>query len=247
MSESSRLLIVGLPRSGTTLLTCLVGSHPECVAMSECLSCEEGKIVSPAKVIANKLCCPNQVQLTHPPPRTLGQRLLDRYWNELYIRLRGGVPEDYVPGGSVSISGYVEQKDAQLLFILREPNQVIDSIIRRGGQSRDRAVARWANGIQEMSAAYAKFEGSTYVVKFSDLITKTEQLLQSICKFVNLNYHEEMVGEYKNTPQYNKNQLDSSVIDYDEKDYYESVENIGAKEEYEYLMGESGIKYKSDV
>lgn len=239
MSEASRLLIVGLPRSGTTLLTCLVGSHPECIAMSECLSCEEGKIVSPAKIIANKLCCPNQIQLNHPPSRTLGQRLIDRFWTKPLIRLKGGVPEDCVPGGSISFSRYVEKKNAQLLFILREPNHVIDSIIRRGGQSQKRAMSRWIHGIQEMSAAYAKFDRVTYVVKFSDMIKKTEQVLQSICDFLSLEYQEDMHKGYQNTPQYSRNSLDESVLNYSEEDHLSKISNERAHRSYKLLKYES--------
>lgn len=68
MGNTLHTLVVGTPRSGTTLVTSLIGGHPDTIAMSECLFCEENKIVSPAKIVANKLCCPNQVQLNNPPP-----------------------------------------------------------------------------------------------------------------------------------------------------------------------------------
>jgi len=129
--DASHALVVGTPRSGTTLLTSLMGAHPECIALSECYSCEEHKVVSPAKLLVNKLCCPNQVQFTHPPPRSLPWRLWNRFWTKPISRLTERIIEDRL-FGSMSISEYVEKCNARLVFIVRNPNQVVDSITRRG-------------------------------------------------------------------------------------------------------------------
>lgn len=199
--------------------------------MSECLSCEEDKIVSPAKIIANKLCCPNEIQTKNPSPtplighrdhvvngRSLFHRLYYKWWKNPLLQLRGSSPEDY-PIGRLSISDYVEKRDARLIFILRNPDQVIDSMIRRKGKSRERAIARWQQGIREMRKAYAKYEGAIHILSFSNLVTNVDQELKRICDFLQLEYREEMLQGYRGTPQYENSGIDPSMAEKDVPDY----------------------------
>lgn len=203
------VLVVGPPRSGTTLLTCLLGSHPQCIAMSECYWCEEQKIVSPATVVVNKLCVPNHVQFEHPPLPTLLRRLLRQ--GRAYVSRSLGLTVKDWPLGALSIRDYIVERDARLLFMLREPNQTVDSMIRRGGQGESRAAARWAHGVQEMNESYSEYENRIHVVKFSRLLNKTDIELRVICRFMNIEYDEGMTNGYESTPQYERRCIDESV------------------------------------
>lgn len=225
MPDPTHLLIVGTPRSGTTLLTSLVGYHSDCIAMSECYSCEENKIVSPSKVLVNKLCCPNQVQLEHPKPlqledpelRALLERITYKWWAKLISSLAGNVLRDW-PIGSISMSRYVKKREARLLFTLRKPDQVIDSMVRRGVAEK-KAVLRWAHGVQEIAAAHSQYESRSLIITFSRLVKNPEQVLRSVCQFLNIEYQEEMVDGFIATPQYDRDKIDGSVADKNVPDY----------------------------
>lgn len=227
------LLVVGTPRSGTTLLTCLIGSHPRCIAMSECLWGEEHKIVSPSEVVVNKLCTPNQIQFEHPPLPTLLQRIGVRFQKEL-ARLTGLWMKDW-PLGALSIRDYVAERDARLLFIVRDPNQVIDSMIRRSGQSESRALSRWAHGIQEMHASYSEYSQRCHLLAFSDLVLEPENELRKICEFINLEYSSDMMNGYRYSPQYNRDKISESVLNKNTKNYRIEERCERSYEKYDFL------------
>ncbi len=195
----------------------MVGHHSDCIAMNECTSCQEGRIVSPAKILANKLCCPNQIQLEHPPPRTITERLVHRWWTKPISSLTGHILKDR-PDGGTSISGYVEKHDASIVFTLRAPNQVVDSIIRRGGESEEKAISRWRHGIEEIGKAFTRYEKVSHIIEFSKMIKKTEKEIKKLCNFVGLEYDKNMISG-TSSPQYEKEKVDESVLYREQKDY----------------------------
>lgn len=189
--------------------------------MHECVSCEEGAIVSPAEVMANKLCCPNQVQLDRFHSAQIPE-LTYRFVRRIFVKplasAVGFVLKDR-PTAQMSISDYAERLDACLLFILREPNQVVDSMVRRGGLSERKAIIRWGHGIREMSSAYSRYNHKSLILNFSDLVNKTSNIINDICDFLNLRYDSSMENGYKSTPNYDKDGIDTSTSGKNVKSY----------------------------
>lgn len=204
------LLILGTPRSGTTLLTCMVGAHPNCIMMSECFSAEEDKIVSPAEVIGNKLCVPNQIQFRHPPPRVSWRRLPYRVLNALGTFMPGDAL-NALPLGRISIQQYVRERGAHLLFIVRAPGQVIGSMVRRDGHDVSRAISIWAAGIREMYRAFDTFEGRAHVVSFASLVGSPEKAMRRVSAALDLPYAPSMLEGFEQTPQYNREKIDAEA------------------------------------
>lgn len=212
------LLILGTPRSGTTLLTCMVGAHPNCIMMSECFSAEEHKIVSPAKVLGNKLCVPNQIQFSHPPPRVSWRRLPYRAMRALGNFIPG-YASARLPLGRISIQEYVREREARLLFIVRAPNQVVGSMLRRDGHNVRGATSFWAEGIREMRRAFDRFGDRAQVVTFESLVESPEQVMQQVSSFLGLKYAPRMLEGFKNTPQYEREEIDSQAAEGPSTDY----------------------------
>lgn len=196
----------------------MIGWHSKCISMSECFSCQEGKIVSPAEFIVNKLCSPTQIQFEHPPLNNLIQPYFTLWWKVPVASWTGLVLKDR-PYGRVSISDYVEKRDARLLFILREPNQVVHSLIRRAELTPAKAASRWAHGIREMGNAYSEYSPRCHILTFSNLIKNTDNELGNICKFLGLYYDEEMKKGYKSNPKYEREGIDRSVVNKDVPEY----------------------------
>lgn len=201
--------------------------------MSECLWAEENKIVSPSDVVVNKLCTPNQIQFRHPPLPKLLQRIGIQFQKDL-ARLTGLWMKDW-PLGALSIRDYVVERNARLLFIVRDPNQVIDSMIRRSGQSESKALSRWAHGIQEMYRAYSEYGQRCHSVVFSDLIAEPENELQKVCDFIDIKYDRNMINGYKYSPQYDRIKIDESVSDKDVKRYSADKRREEQYEKYTFL------------
>lgn len=212
------LLILGTPRSGTTLLTCMVGAHPNCIMMSECFSAEEQKIVSPAKVIGNKLCVPNQIQFSHPPPRVSWRRLPHRALRAIGNFIPGSASAR-LPLGRMSIQEYVREREARLLFIVRAPNQVVRSMVRRDEHDVREAASFWAQGVHEMYRAFDTFGDRAQVVTFESLVESPEQVMQNVSSFLGLKYAPRMLEGFKNTPQYERENIDSHVANRSSRDY----------------------------
>lgn len=185
--------------------------------MNECFWGEETKIVSPKEVVVNKLCAPNQIQFTHPPLPNLLKRAL-MYAREGMVQRTGLWIQDW-PLGALSIQDYVRERDARLLLILRDPDQVIDSMIRRDELSESMARSRWAHGIREMHKSYTEYGQRCHTLSFSDLVADPEHTLREVCAFINLEYRPEMLNGYKYSPQYSRYKIDESVLDNDYKDY----------------------------
>jgi len=143
MESKKYTLVLGVPRSGTTLLTTILGSHEECIALNESRQMQEYRVVSPCKFIVNKLVVPNQIQIEHNAPRTwrLLNDKLKSVWEKISRKINGPVIRDssVVP---LSIESCVQKRDAKLILIIRNPNQIVDSMIRRGGLREKKAISR---------------------------------------------------------------------------------------------------------
>lgn len=201
--------------------------------MSECFWGEETKIVSPSEVVANKLCAPNQIQFTHPPlPNLLKRAAL--YARDVLVRRTGLWIQDW-PLGVLSIRDYVRERDARLLLILRDPDQVIDSMIRRDGLSESKARSRWAHGIREMHKSYTEYDQRCHTLSFSDLVAEPEPTLREICEFIGLEYSPDMLNGYRYSPKYSRDKIDESVLDNDVKDYRVDEKHKSSYEKYSFL------------
>lgn len=204
------LLVAGTPRSGTTLLACMIGAHPDCIMMSECFSAEEHKIVSPARVIGNKLCMPNQLQFTHPPPRVSLRRIPHRVVRGLGALIPGLAPKE-LPLSRLSVQEYVRERKASILLVVRRPGHVVDSMLRRDEWTLDEAISRWAQGIREMHRAYDAFQDRSHIVSFESLVESPEEKMRDVSEFLDVPYNTNMLEGYKSTPQYERESIDSSA------------------------------------
>lgn len=201
--------------------------------MSECFWGEETKIVSPSEVIVNKLCAPNQIQFTHPPLPNLLKRAAI-YARERLVQRTGLWIQDW-PLGVLSIRDYVRELDARLILILRDPDQVIDSMIRRDELTESQACSRWAHGIREMHKSYTEYGQRCHTLNFSDLVGNPEHTLRKVCEFINLEYSPDMLNGYRYSPQYNRDKIDESVLDNDVEDYRVSKRKKNSYEKYSSL------------
>ena len=126
----TKLLLLGVPRSGTTLLTGLIGTHPEVAMLKEDRSNAIHHLIG-KPVVGNKLCIPNHIDFETP----LLTRLAHRFE---YKAFRGR--------SIYSLDEYLQDERLKLIIIVRDPEAAIASMMRRGDLSFAAAGRRWKRG-----------------------------------------------------------------------------------------------------
>jgi len=188
--ERTHVLILGAPRSGTTLLTTLLGHHPDTRMMSECVWHEHRKQIG-GKVVGNKLCIPNQITLEPSRggleyPENVKALLKGKHSLLTRATLAARWLLGRLPYRTVCIRDYVERWDAKLLCIVRNPDHVINSMQKRAGWSSEMAKEHWATAITTIYTLVQEYPAVTHLVSFADLVSSTEPVLR--CKSHFLKY-----------------------------------------------------------
>lgn len=183
------LLILGPPRSGTTLLASMVGSHPDVGMLIEDQDFAIRKLVGRA-VAANKLCIPNQIEL-HQRATLLQTGLR---------KLGFALPS--VPTSRRAIADYLALKGVRILGITRNGNAVISSIMRRGGQTFDTAAHRWCRAVEILTELKERHAEITRCLRYEHLVTQPERTMREVCEFIDLPFAEVMLEGYRQNPIY---------------------------------------------
>lgn len=192
------LLIIGAPRSGTTLLAAMVSKHTEITILFEDFNFAAKKILS-KKIVGNKLCIPHQIEINNKRKKLKSMviNLLTRI-NMLHNILE----KEKYPLSFFSIEDYLELENSKIIAILRRGNDVIESIMKRGGKKYEIALHRWLRAIEIIHELYSKYPDRVLLIRFENLVQKPEKTLQKTCRFIGVEYQKQMLEGYKFTPVY---------------------------------------------
>lgn len=188
MVDRKHLLIIGAPRSGTTLLASMIGRHSEVAMLIEDLYGGITRLVSKS-VLANKLCVPNQVELNKKA--TLRVRALQRLG---FLRQH--------PISRFSIEDHLSLENPRILSIVRDGSHVISSIMRRGDQPFEIALARWVRAIEVIRTVCRDQPGRSMVVSYESLVSDPESNMRRVADFLDLSFEGEMLEGYRYNPIY---------------------------------------------
>ena len=183
MTET-RLLILGIPRSGTTLLTGMIGAHPEVAMLKEDRSNAIHRLVG-KPVVGNKLCVPNHIGFKTP----LLTRVARRFG---YKAFRGR--------SIYSLNEYLQDERLKLIIIVRDPEATIASMMRRGGLSFTAAGQRWERGTDIAHTLIQSEAERTLLVAFERLVTEPEAVMDTVCRFLQIAYTPHMLDGWQSTP-----------------------------------------------
>ncbi len=212
------LLVLGSPRSGTTLLSAMLGCHPDIGILNEDYGCAEVKLFS-KRVKGNKLCVPNQIELAYgrfsgvsKAVATAGQEIGDRVRSAFGLR----TPIVNRDRSRLSIRDYERlRQNLHIIGIIRSPGDVIDSIGRRGQQSARTSVYRWRRAVEvlfELTANRAPGTGLT-IVHYDRLIGASEDVMRQCLTELDCDYDPRVLDGFKYTPQYQgRSEIDRSKV-----------------------------------
>lgn len=195
-----RLLVIGAPRSGTTLLATMIGRHTEIGMLNEDTTGKGVMRILGKKVAGNKLCIPNQIQLKRA--------------NRLAIPLfkKFGFIREF-PKSRYSIEEYLRFSNLKIVAIVRNGDDTISSMMKRGGNNFRRSVWRWEQAVRTIYELRSSYPRRVLVVTFEDLVLTPETVMNTICRFLGLSFEKKMIDGYRYNPKYPGSKLDAEKVD----------------------------------
>lgn len=207
MNSSRFVIVLGAPRSGTTLLAATLSCHSEIAILNEDRWGSCFKLLS-KEVRGVKLCIPNGIDLNHGKMDQLFMYVRYVLGEHIVNSARGWLglkqPERSLRS-TLSIREYEERAGSMnVVGIVREPADVIASIQKRGNQSFRRARHRWERAVHVLYELWEEREdaGTMSVVSFSRLVSKPAECLRAVLGELGLRYEEDVLEGYRYTPQY---------------------------------------------
>jgi hypothetical protein len=176
----------------------MIGSHPEVAMLHEDISPPVKRVVGKA-VTGNKLCIPNQIELSRRI--SLAMRLAFRVGLFSFCR-RAGLFDSFFPGTYLAIDDYLAEPDTRVLGIIREPAATIGSMMTRGGQSMHLAICHWRRAMCILATLQARVPERFGLVSFEELVTRPETVMRGVAPFLGLGYAAAMLEGYRYTPYY---------------------------------------------
>jgi hypothetical protein len=195
------LLVLGPPRSGTTLLAAMLSKHSEICLLMENLRGADADILS-KKIRGVKLCTPNLIELENKATKlTRVARRLPFVKDLSFIQKK--------PFCLYSIRDYQEtRKNLHIVGIIRNPQSVIASIQKRGSQAIGTAEHRWSRSIEILHGLLIENPNQISLVSFESIVKQPERIISNLCKKLNVPFEMSMLDGYRHTPQYANEGID---------------------------------------
>ena len=191
-AKGKLVLILGLQRTGTTLLASMLGGHSEVNMLFESVGSDTTSLIG-KKISANKLLVYRQIRFTQRASR-LGH-LINRIVNlDFKIKNRHHRKRPY-PTSKLSIKDY-EKLGCKFIIIERDEKSSIDSMMSRAKQSFAEAKNEYDKGMLTLTKVKAL---DSHTISFLDLVNNTEITLKNICDFLEIDFEKRMLEG----PKYN--------------------------------------------
>ena len=220
-------MIVGIPRSGTSLLTAILNNHPDVYIAPESHFFFYlwgsrrilGQTITPTTF--NKLepyfsslkNIGSGWMKTHFSTETLRENFFKQD-NLTYEKLFDLFLEMLAETAGKQIYGektplhlyflpkiYSAYKDASIIHVVRDGRAVVCSLLSTGweGNHIDFSLF-WKNGIN-LGERYRNYSGTRYLqVKYEDLLTQPDSVLRTICDYLQINFSKKLLEvNYTNT------------------------------------------------
>ncbi|WP_114521138.1 sulfotransferase [Altererythrobacter sp. ZODW24] len=206
-ADGLHLLVLGSPRSGTTLLSAMLSCHPDVSLLNEELSGASLRIFS-KPVQGVKLCAPHQIELEHSSTmkaKNFASGQIRKLTNVVRKAMSRPIPKGGFRKSALSIREYQQWTEQMVVLgIIRSPGQVIESIMKRGNQSRAKAEYRWRRLI-EMLYELSQ-DGGTHtqvkIVHFDQLVRDPAGTLEKALASLGQDFDPAVMEGFQHTPQY---------------------------------------------
>jgi hypothetical protein len=187
------LVILGAPRSGTTLVASAIAAHPDVALLFEEFHGGMFRIMG-GKLPAVKLCTPNEVDL-------------DRRWHGAYAPIdRNGWLRKRIgyrlPRSRLSLRDMAARLELKAICLLRDPANNLAALKKR--ENRSDAVAR--DILRRTYDLYRRLPGErgidSRIVSFDRLLRAPEAQIRLLCDWLGLRYDTVMLDAPRLNPLY---------------------------------------------
>lgn len=202
--ERGHLLIIGAPRTGTTLLATMISRHTEVGVLNEDKGWAMRKLLGKS-IVGNKRCIPNQIEIKKR------SRLYVRWWKKI------GLAKEY-QSSRFCIEDYLTLPNIKVIGIIREGNDAISSGMRRGKKSFSGAAYRWCRAIEIIHELKTRFPELLLVVSFEDLVMRPKENMQRVAEFLNVEYEDRMLEGPAYNPWYPESGMNEEKVNRSQKD-----------------------------
>lgn len=202
MSEAEHILVLGVPRSGTTLLSAAVGAHSR-VCMLDEFTGNGFRFITGGKIKGVKLCVPNQIALS-------------KKWKPWYSlpHSNGFVRKNFVearfPLSRLSIRDYRRFASLRIIVILRDPDSVVSSIMRRANRRKQVAVRLWTMGMETFDVLEREQTSTIRFVDFDKFVVDPRETLESLCEFLGIAFEDRMLRAHEFSTYYASDSFNAS-------------------------------------
>ena len=202
--ERRHLLIIGAPRTGTTLLATMISRHTEIGVLNEDKGWSMRRLLGKA-IVGNKRCIPNQIEI-----KKRG-RLYVRLWKKM------GLAKEY-QSSQFCIEEYLTLPHIKLIGIIRDGNDGISSGMRRGKKSFRGAAYRWCRAIEIIHELKTRFPELLLVVSFEDLVMRPKENMERIAQFLGVEYQDRMLEGPAYNPWYPESGMNPEKVNRSQKE-----------------------------
>lgn len=187
------LLIVGIPRSGTSLLASLIGAHPKVSITNEDFTNNWlSNIGKP--VVGNKLCVPRQLDWSRR--NTISVRLLNKF----------GLLTLW-PKSRYAVTNYLKLPNLHIIGIKRSSDQVYKSLKNRGAvtwkslggniskKPLSEKIINYTITMGEEILDRLEAKENSYFLEFEQLLDNTEKEIQAVFNYLDLEYRKGIIAQ----------------------------------------------------
>ena len=185
-------VVIGLQRTGTTLLASMLGRHPEINMLFESVTKDSLKLIG-KQWNGNKLLAYRQIRKNKRSSKW--GHLINRIVNLDFKKENRHHLVRPFPTSVMSIEDY-KKEGAVFITIERDKESSVSSMMKRAGQTKRQSEREWESGMKIINQL--KNEGA-YGLTFVDLVNNSEKYLKEICNFLAIEYLEKMLEG----PKYN--------------------------------------------
>lgn len=186
--ELSHLLILGAPRSGTTLLATMISRHTEITVLNEDKGWALRSVLGKA-IVGNKRCVPNQIEIKKR--RKLHFRFLKEF----------GIAKEF-QSSKYSIEDYLTLPNIKVIAIIRSGDDVISSVMARSEKKFRVASYRWRRSVEIIHELVTRYPKIVLIVCFEDLVLRPQENMERVAAFLNVEYQDRMLEGPKYNPYY---------------------------------------------
>lgn len=183
------LLILGCQRSGTTLLTAMLGGHSEINMLFESTTKDVLKLIG-KEVNGNKLLVWRQIRMNQRASKF--GHLMNRIANfDFFPKTRHHKLRPF-PTSAMSIQDYID-KGATIITITRNRDEVLKSITSRTKMSQKQAEREYNKSISIMNS----ITENVIPLDYYDIVHSPAETLTMICNKLGLDFEERMMQGHK--------------------------------------------------